>query len=203
MGAFIAVGLAWIAVTASKVVRRREARGYIFLRAARRHTLFVMMAGCPRVASAILVVAVLIEADDRRLRGHARQLQLAFLHRAHEMLATIQIGRLHHDLVVAQIEMVMNQRDSESIKTTVFLKDGANVIQTRRIDIVDRLHIGNMLQGLPLNRGYMNSHSHLRRLEFVERTRHTRGMTPETSNLSGSDRPHHGKVTLSAHMGQA
>jgi hypothetical protein len=81
--------------------------------------LLVVVTGCPRVAPAILVVPMFIEAHHGRLRGDAAVFEPGSLDRPNEVFSPLKIGCLEHHLVVGDVEMAVQKCDTEAVETFV------------------------------------------------------------------------------------
>lgn len=111
-----------------------------------------MMAGRPRVASAVLAVPVLIEAHHGRLRGDPAVFEPGSLDRSNEVFPPLKIGRFEHHFVVRDVEMVVQKRDTEAVETVMLCKHGPYLFQALGIAVIDRPDICDVVELAPLHR---------------------------------------------------
>jgi hypothetical protein len=112
----------------------------------------VVVTARSRVAATVLVVPVLIKAHHGGLRRDTALFEPGSLDGPNKVFSSIEIGCLKHHLVIGDVEMAVEQRDTEAIETIVLRQYGPYVFQTCGIAVIDWPDIGDVVKLAPLHR---------------------------------------------------
>jgi hypothetical protein len=113
--------------------------------------LLVVMTARSWVASTELAVPLRIEAHHGRLRGDPAVFEPRSPDRSDDVFPPLKIGRLKHHLVVSDIKMAVQKRDTEAVETIVFRKHNPYLFQALGISIIDRPDVTDVVELAPLH----------------------------------------------------